>query len=1393
MSTPSPHTHAEARSGPGQEPRRDALSDARRALLERRLSGQPASRPRIARRPPDQPARASFAQERLWFLDQLNPGSAAYNMHEAFRLRGSLDVSALERAANALVRRHEALRTSFQVVDGELIQVIAEDMPLRVARIDARGATAHEVGALAASAARHRFDLAAGPMLHIAVAELGDDDHALFVTLHHIASDEWSNGILWRELAALYSAERSGAPAALPALPIQYADYAHWQRGALGESALRAQREFWRAQLAGELPLLHLPADRPRPPVQRFHGGLVSRALDPALAAGVRQQSQHAGVTPFMTLLAAFDVLLHRYSGQGDIIVGTPIANRNSAETESVIGLFLNTLALRQRVSGEMRFSDLLAQVRETALGAYAHQELPFEQVVDELQLKRDLSHNPIFQVMFVHQQGAEAALDLPGVRVEPLFVDGGVAKFDLTLFVVEGREEMTAAIEYASDLFDAATIERMLGSYEAVLRSIVANSDQRVDQLALLDPSQRRQVLVDWNDADAPYPTDRCIHALIEDAAVKAPHAPAVIGPGGQLSYAELDGRAEQLAHYLRSCGVRDGAPVGLCVQRSLEMIIGIVGILKAGGAYVPLDPAYPADRLAHALDATGAAVILTQAGVRDALPPMAARVIRLDADWAEIARGAAARDGVAADAPAAARPEQLAYIIFTSGSTGQPKGVPVTHRNLVASTTARFTYYPDPVGRFLLLSSVAFDSSVAGIFWALCQGGALVLPEHKQEQDVAAIAESIARHSVTHTLCLPSLYDVLLDYAAPGQLDTLKVVIVAGESCRPDLPRKHDRCLPGTALYNEYGPTEGTVWCTAYRIPSGEDRRSVPIGRPIPNARSYILDHTLAPVPIGVAGELYIGGAGVVAGYWKRPDLTAQRFVEFDPAPYGPRERLYKTGDLARWLPDGTIEFLGRTDRQVKIRGFRVELEEIESVLAQHPAVSEAVVVAQPNAAGDTILAAYASEMPESGVGGPALRSYLAQKLPAYLVPQAVMVLPTIPLTPNGKVDRNALPPAVVSDVAAAAGADRARVPPRNALEAEMIALWEALLSVAPVGATDDFFTLGGHSLLAARLFAEIERRYGVRLPVASMYREATPAHIAKLIGRHKGYSDWYSLIVIQMHGTRPPFYCVHDIDGCVGDYRVWAKYLGPDQPFFGLGARGFGNEPPFDSIPTMAAHYVDEVLSIQPDGPYFIGGYGFGGIVAFEMAQQLWAHGHADVLPILINTEAPGVNYRRAPVTWRSLSGFAANLPHWARDAAQVGAPDVLANLRRKLAPPAEIADVGAIPRFDHETSDVNQYKDLISGAHLHALRMYAPRIFPGTIVMLRTQRQPLWSSFAPDLGWGHLARGGVVTRSVPGSMTTILSRPDYAQRVSAALADIFARFRDGALRVDLPDAR
>jgi amino acid adenylation domain-containing protein len=1040
----------------------------------------------------------SFAQQRLWFLDRLEPGNPFYNLPAALRIEGELDDVALERSLDEIMRRHEVLRTNFHVVDGEPVQVVAPRRQLVMARIDLSHLPPAE---REAAARRHMteeagqgFDLARDALVRVRLLRLDAAAHVLLITLHHIVCDGWSVGVLVEELGALYEAYRRGAQRSpLAELTVQYGDYARWQREWLTGETLDAQLQYWKKQLAGAPPVLELPTDRPRPSVQTFNGAERAFTIPADLTGAIKKLNRREGVTMFMTLLAAFKVLLRRYTAQTDIVVGTPIAGRNRAEIEPLIGFFVNTLVLRSDLGDNPSFRELLGRVRETTLGAYAHQDLPFEKLVEELRPERDLRHAPLFQVMFALQNAPQGALRLEGVELSLLDVESTTTRFDLVLNLTETPEGLRGGFSYNTDLFDEATVGRLVEHFQRLLQSAASQPLHPIDTLPLSSPAELRQVLFDWNDTAAAYPRGRCIHELFEAQAARTPDAAAVRFEDEELSYRELNGRANQLARHLRRLGARPETRVGICMERSAEMLVGLLGILKAGAAYVPLSPAYPQERLSFIVSDAQVELLLTQRRLLKNLPDVPARVVSLDDARADIAREP---DDNLASAASAGNP---AYVIYTSGSTGAPKGVEITHDNLVHSTTARLSYYRQKVERFLLVSPFVFDSSVAGMFWTLCGGGTLALLPDDAQADPARLVAAIAEQRVSHVLCLPSLYDLVLERSKEAELESLSCVTVAGEACPAALAERHHELLPQAALFNEYGPTEATVWSTVYECDPRSIETPVPIGRPIPNMGAYVLDEHFQPVPVGVAGELYIGGAGLSRGYLRRPELTAERFV---PHPFGDERgaRLYKTGDRVRYRNSGQLEFLGRVDDQVKIRGYRIEPGEIEFALRACPSVGEAVVVARDDVGEGKRLIGYVVPARQASPTTNELRDFLKDRLPEHMIPAVFVLLEQMPMTASGKPDRRALPAPDASRPALAAP----YVAPRNELEREIAALWRELLQLERVGVNDNFFDLGGHSLLIVKMHGKLAARLDKEFSVVELFKHPTVESLARRLGR-------------------------------------------------------------------------------------------------------------------------------------------------------------------------------------------------------------------------------------------------------------------------------------------------
>ncbi|HEU4558131.1 MAG TPA: amino acid adenylation domain-containing protein, partial [Longimicrobium sp.] len=1010
------------------------------------------------------------------------------NLPVARRLGGALDVAALERALGELVRRHEALRTVFTEVDGSPVQVIAPfggfTLPVEelseLSAADREAAVTRRVG----EEARRAFDLAAGPLFRAALLRLGEEEHVLLLSMHHIVSDGWSMGVLFRELSALYEAYREGRESPLAELPLQYADYARWQREQLEGEALDRQLSYWRERLAGAPALLELPADRPRAVVQTYRGAAVPVELSAELLERLQALARSEGATLYMVLLGAFQVLLSKYAGSEDIVVGSPIAGRTRGEVEALIGFFLNTLVLRTDLSGDPSFRETLRRVREATLGAYANQEVPFERLVAELQPERSMSHSPLFQVMFTLQTAEGRGDALAGLEVSAVGPPNDIAKFDLSLTFTPAAQGLRGNLMYSTDLFERGTAERLLGHLERVLEQVAADADVRLSQLELLGDAERALVLEAWNDTAAEYPADRCVHELFEAQAARTPGAVAVVFDEDSLTYRELNERANRLAHHLAHLGAGPEARVGICLERSAEMVVAMLAVLKAGAAYLPLDPSYPADRLSYMLEDSGAPLLVTQASLRGLLAADGVRTVTVDADAEAIAPQPADAPRTSVDAA------NTAYVIYTSGSTGRPKGVQVTHANAASFFAAMDERVGGTIpGTWLAVTRISFDIHVLELLWTLARGFKVVVhPDAEQAREEATVERQIRRHGVTHMQCTPSLAAMLIAESGVQALSGLERLLLGGEALPADLAARITAVLPG-GLVNMYGPTETTVWSATHAVKVGEGL--IPIGRPIANTRVYVLDAALRTQPAGVPGELFIGGHGVTRGYLGRPGLTAERFVP-DPFSAEPGARLYRTGDRARWRPDGTLEYLGRLDEQVKIRGFRIEPGEIESVLRQAPGVADCAVVVREDETGDRQLVAYVVGSVETG----ALRAHLRQGLPEYMVPSAFVFLDALPLTPNGKLDRKALP---APDFAPA---EERYVAPRTPVEEVLAEIWAETLRLERVGVEESFFDLGGHSLLATRVVARVRQLFGVEVPLRALFEGPTVAELARRV---------------------------------------------------------------------------------------------------------------------------------------------------------------------------------------------------------------------------------------------------------------------------------------------------
>ena len=1053
--------------------------------------------------PRDSPLPLSYAQQRLWFLEQLGLSRHAYNLLEAIRLDGPLQVAGLERSFQEIVRRHEVLRTTFTDVAGWPLQVIWPPTAFPLSIVDLHdppeGERERQLYTLVQAEVQRPFDLGQGPLIRASLVRLTDVEHVLLLMMHHIVSDGWSHGVFWGELVELYNAFTTGQPSRLPPLSIQYVDFVHWQQQWLQGEGLNTQLAYWKQQLAGA-PMLQLPTDHQRPAVQTFRGARHSLTLSLPLTQALRTLSQQHGVTLFMTLLAAFQTLLHRYTGQDDIVVGTLIANRNRAEFEALVGFFVNILVLRTNLSGDPSFRALLARVRKVTLGVYEHQDLPYEKLLEELHPPRDLSRNPLFQVLFVFHNMPGQTPELPGLIVSPLEIDPGTARFDVTLEFWETPEGLRGRFEYSTDLFEAATIARMAGHLRTLLEGIVADPEQRLSRIPLLTADERHRVLMEWNTTTATYLDDQCIHNVFETQVARTPDAIAVVCGDESLTYCELNRSANQVAHYLRALGGGPEVVVGLCIERSLAMVKGLLGILKAGAGYLPLDPTYPSERLAFMLEDAQPSVVLTQEHLAAGLPSNGAQIVCLDVHWPTIAQYSDHNPVSGATA------DTVAYLLYTSGSTGQPKAVLGVHRATLNALAWMWQAYPFASHEVCCQkTSMSFGDSMQELWGPLLQGIPIVLIPDVVMKELPRFVQTLAIHHVSRLILVPSLLRALLDTYSDlqDQLPRLKLWFAGGEALPSDLVQRFRECMPHSRLINLYGASEAsddTTWYDTSLAPAG--LAPVPIGLPIANTQLYVLDPHLQPVPIGIPGELYVGGAGLTRGYLHHPELTAERFI---PHPFSQEAgaRLYKSGDVVRSRSDGNIEYFGRLDHQVKLRGIRIELAEIEASLTQHPSVQEVVVVAREDVPGEPRLVAYVVPAQEPQPTVRELRRLLEKKLPAAMVPAIFVMLETLPLTPSGKVNRQALPaPGPLRPAL-----EDLYVAPRTPIEEKVAALWCHLLGLEQVGVHDNFFELGGHSLLAMQLLSRVHDTTQVEVSLLSLFEAPTVAAMAAIIARADG----------------------------------------------------------------------------------------------------------------------------------------------------------------------------------------------------------------------------------------------------------------------------------------------
>ncbi|MEN6309577.1 MAG: amino acid adenylation domain-containing protein [Anaerohalosphaeraceae bacterium] len=1166
------------------------------------------------------PARLSFAQQRLWFLYLYESDKTVYNIPLALRFKGQLNQILLRQALEALVNRHESLRTTFETAeDGSPRQRVHDSIPLPwtfedLSTLPAASQTA-QLESICQQQARQVFNLECGPLIHFHLIGLGPDECVLTITMHHIISDGWSISVLLEELATLYKTFVANKPSPLVPLSIHYTDYAAWQLDQFTRpDYLKDQIQYWTQLHAGQHQDAELPTDFPRPASQTFEGGCLQQALSESIRSQVQAFARQHHTTSFVVYLTVLKILLARYTGQSNICIGIPATNRSRKECESILGFFVNTLAIRTDLSRCQSFRDALKQVHDSVSAGFANADYPFDRLIDHLQLERQTGKTPLFQILFTHQSPFAAVDNLPDLQmtIEPIY--NGTSKFDLSLFVEETDRDIVVSAEYNTALYKPETITRILTHYEHLLSCALHTPEVSLCQISLLTEPEQQQ-LAEWNNTHKDYPKDKCIHQLFEQQAAKTPDAVALVFEEQTLNYQQLNARANQLAHYLMAHGVGSDVPVGVCMDRSFELMVALLGILKAGGVYVPLDPAYPTERLNHMIRETGMTVILTRQRFQILDFGQSSHIVAVDSKWKQICAASPLTNP-----EVSIRLQHATYILFTSGSTGTPKGVVVEHGAILNSFLwLQETFALGSQDRVLQKTTFTFDVSLWDMLWPLLFGARVVLASPEKHIDMDYLVEMIRSHQITVINFVPSVLDLFLSHPRVSQCTSLRLVLAAGEALSYSLQTRFFELLKAE-LHNLYGPTE-TIQVTWWACRKDSPYPMVPIGKPIANTQAYILDHALQPVPIGVPGELYIGGVQLARGYLARPELTEERFIR-NPFNPDPNSRLYKTGDICRWLEDGNIDYLGRADDQVKIRGFRIELGEIETALRSHPGVAQAAVAIHENQPGQKTLLGYIVCTQKQAVTANDILAYLRQRLPDYMIPAGIMELDQIPLTASGKTNRKALPTMKTVQ------SHRPLRLPETKLHRQLAEIWKDLLQIPQVGIDDNFFHLGGHSLLAARLFYYLEKCFQISLPLGLIFEAPTLGQLAAHLQNQR--HDVMSKAVVQIKPGRlkQGIFYLPGVGGHTLNFYHLAHYLNIPLSQYGLNLPGLdGKQKPMETIEQMASFFIREIQQIQPEGPYWLCGFSMGGRIAYEMALQLTKQGHNVAFLGILGTSAPG----------------------------------------------------------------------------------------------------------------------------------------------------------------------
>lgn len=1287
----------------------------------------------------------SFSQERLWFVDRLE-GTLQYHINLLLRLKGNLNKEALENSLKTIVNRHEVLRTVFSEDEGEPYQVIKDADQWKITFTDGSDYKDDKdsLQKFIHQIINVPFDLSNDHTLRANLIEIDEKEFILAVTIHHIAADGWSISVIIKEFIELYDSYVEGRNSNLNPLQIQYSDYSIWQRNYLNGNLLENKLQYWKNNLNDVSPL-HLPTDFTRPKEQSIRGGLIGFNIDPDVTVKLKSITQQNECTLFMTFLAAFKALLHRYSGQSDITVGTTVANRSQKEVENLSGFFVNMLVLRSEVTGNETFIDLIKQVKQTTLNAYEHQDVPFEKVVDAVVKERDMSRSPLFQVLFTFQNTPESeVLKMRDVEIYRESSAQSTSKFELTFSISETPNGIIGSVEYRSDLYEKETINRMISHFKNLLKSITDSPEKSLDLLSMMDSTEEEQILIEFNGTETDYPKDKSIVALFEQQVLYTPEKIALAFKDQELTYDELNKHSNRFAHYLKSKGLKNGNFVPVCIGRSADLIIAILGVLKAGCAYVPIDPEYPEDRIRFMLKESEASILITNVDSIKKLPELNdITVIQIENDLNKI------NEQPENDLNIERKPEDIAYVIYTSGSTGLPKGAMVTQKNVISlvKNVDYVSFNEEDV--LISTGSPSFDATTFEYWGMLLNGGQLVMCLEDTLLDNDLLKKEIHKRKVTKMWFTSSWLNEIVENDITV-FEGLKTIIAGGEKLSEIHIDKIRKTYPGIEIVNGYGPTENTTFSLTYNIKETTISDLIPIGKPLNNRTAYILNNKLQLLPVGVPGEIYLGGDGVSKGYLKRKELTDERFIAdiFSKRKNG--SKLYKTGDIGCWLSDGNIKYLGRIDNQVKIRGYRIEPGEIETVLNECQSVKQSVVQVKEAADGNKILTAYI--VPEGDFDKKEIVSFLKRKLPDYMIPSLWVEMSNLTLTKNGKVDYSSLP-----DPDASGLLKNEYESPRNELEWGMAKNWQKLLGVKKVGINDNFFELGGHSLLALRVFGYIEKLTGRKLPISTLFNYPTIKELAGILKEEGWTPKWKSLVAVRPGGSKLPFFCVPAAAGTALQFADLLKYIPKSQPFYVLESIGNdGSEPPHTDLREMASFYIKEIQSLQPEGPYFLGGRCFGGSVAFEMAQQLTAAGHKIALLIVFDTWPPFL----APLPVyvppkRDAKHFIVRSFHHLKTG------ELFKVTKKYIAKEYAKIRFKVLSKIRYTLNDPKKrlYRDLWV-LHTGTYVRYIASKYPGKISMIEAEDLSMEHK---DV-WNYLADGGLESYIIPGSTHfTIMTEP------------------------------